>query len=228
MPLAEIINDLSYLPVYWSTFYGLTFGSGFRATGREHLPRTGPVLIVCNHQSLIDPLVVGCASRRRLTYLARSTLFTNKYFGALIRYYWAVPIDRGFGKEGLLTVLNELDRGKAVLMFVEGERTYSGELQQLKPGVSLLIKRLKCPIVPAAVAGAYDAWSRHAKWPQPDPLLLPCAGRSIAAAFRPMIDPTRYKTMDRDAMLQDLFQEIALAKADAERIRRKPDNKPPI
>jgi 1-acyl-sn-glycerol-3-phosphate acyltransferase len=222
MSLASVVNDLVYVPTFWSAFYGFTFGFSFRATGREHLPKTGPVLIVANHQSVMDPVLVACAARRRLTFLARSTLFTNKFFGGLIRYYWAVPIDRGFGKEGLMTVLNELDQGRAVLMFVEGERTHDGELQQLKPGISLLIKRVKCPIVPAAVAGAYDAWPRHQKLPAFDPLLTSCTGRSISVAYRPPIDPQRYKGMEREAMLIDLFQEIALAKADAEKIRRKP------
>jgi 1-acyl-sn-glycerol-3-phosphate acyltransferase len=222
MSIASTVNDLVYIPTFWSAFYGFTFGFSFRATGREHLPKTGPVLIVANHQSLLDPVLFGSAAPRRLTYLARSTLFDNKYFAALIRYYWAVPIDRGFGKEGLMTVLDQLDQGRSVLMFVEGERSHTGELQPLKPGVSLLIKRVKCPIVPAAVAGAYQAWPRQQKLPSLDPLIFPSVGRSISIAFRPAIDPQRYKSFSREAMLEDLFQEIAQAKSDAELIRRKP------
>jgi 1-acyl-sn-glycerol-3-phosphate acyltransferase len=216
------MDDAWYALTYWSAFYGFTFGWGFRATGREHLPKTGPVLIVSNHQSFLDPVLIGAAANRRLTYLARQTLFDNPVLARIIRHYRAVPIDRGFGKEGLQTVLGELAREQAVLMFPEGERTHTGALQPLKPGVSLLIKRVTCPIIPAAVAGVYAAWPRDQKWPSPSPLFLPDAGRSIAVAFGPAIDPSRYRGVDREWMLRDLQGEIAQAHAAAEKVRRKP------
>jgi 1-acyl-sn-glycerol-3-phosphate acyltransferase len=221
MPIPAVADTALYSATYWAAFCWFTFGWGFRASGRRHLPRTGPVLIASNHQSFMDPVLVGAAANRRLTYLARSTLFENPVLAAVIRHYGAVPIDRGFGKEGLQTVLGELDRGKAVLMFPEGERSHDGRLQPLKPGVSLLVKRVKCPIVPAAVAGVYDAWPRHRNWPMPSPLPLPDNGGSIAVAFGPPIDPTRYKSMDRDEMLTDLQAEIAKAHAAAEQVRRR-------
>lgn len=221
MVFSTVIDDFWYAATYWSAFYGFTFGWGFRAAGRQHLPRTGPVLIVSNHQSFLDPVLIGAAAPRRLTYLARQTLFDHPLLARIIRHYWAVPIDRGFGKEGLQTVLRELDRERAVLMFPEGERTHTGELQPLKPGVSLLIKRVTCPIVPAAVAGVYDAWPRSSKLPTPGPLLLPDEGRSIAVAFGPAIDPKRYVGQDREWMLSDLLSEIAKAKSVAEQVRRR-------
>jgi 1-acyl-sn-glycerol-3-phosphate acyltransferase len=221
MPGAGLVDWAAYSATYWAAVGSFTLGWGFRATGRRHLPATGPVLIASNHQSFMDPVLIGAAATRRLTYLARSTLFEKPALAAVIRHYGAVPIDRGFGKEGLQTVLGELAVGKAVLMFPEGERTHDGRLNPLKPGVSLLVKRVTCPIVPAAVAGVFDAWPRHRKWPTPDPLVLPCQGRSIAVAFGPPIDQTRYKAMDREAMLADLRAEIGRAYAAAEQVRRK-------
>lgn len=221
MPIPAVADWAIYSATYWAAVGGFTFGWGLRATGRRHLPPTGPVLIASNHQSFMDPVLIGAAANRRLTYLARSSLFDRPALAAVIRHFGAVPIDRGFGKEGLQTVLGELARGKAVLMFPEGERTHDGRLQPLKPGVSLLVKRVTCPIVPAAVAGVYDAWPRHRKLPTPAPLGLPSDGRSIAVAFGPPVDPARYKGMDRDAMLTDLQAEIARAYAAAERVRRK-------
>ncbi|MCZ2343393.1 MAG: 1-acyl-sn-glycerol-3-phosphate acyltransferase [Bacteroidales bacterium] len=221
MSLPALMDEAWYNLTYWSAFYGFTFGWSFRATGYAHLPRTGPVLIVSNHQSFLDPVLIGTAANRRLTYLARQTLFDHPILARIIRHYQAVPIDRGFGKEGLQTVLSELARAQAVLMFPEGERTHTGALQPLKPGVSLLIKRLDCPIVPAAVAGGYDAWPRDRKWPLWNPLLQPDQGRSIAVAFGPAIDPSRYRGLSREAMLTDLQGEIAQVHAAAEKIRRK-------
>lgn len=215
------MDAFGYNLTYWSAFYGFTLGWSFRATGQAHLPKTGPVLIVSNHQSFLDPVLIGAAANRRLTYLARQTLFDNPILARIIRHYWAVPIDRGFGKEGLQTVLGELAREQAVLMFPEGERTHTGELQPLKPGVSLLIKRVQCPIVPAAVAGVYNAWPRDRKWPSLNPLFLPDAGRAIAVAFGPAIDPSRYQGVDREWMLSDLRNAIAQVKYTAENVRRK-------
>lgn len=222
MSLSSLAYDLAYIPTYWSAYCTFTFGFGLRVRGHQYIPPHGPALIVSNHQSFMDPVLLGCAGRRRLTYLARSNLFENAFLRPLIRFFRAVPIDRGFGKEGLLTVLNQLAQGQAVLMFVEGERTHTGELQPLKPGVSLLIKRVTCPIIPVGIAGAYEAWPRHQKWPKCDPLFGPGYGRSLGVAYGPPIDPSRYAKLDRDAILGDLFQEIAACKQQAEQIRRKP------
>jgi 1-acyl-sn-glycerol-3-phosphate acyltransferase len=222
MALSGLTAEAVYGASHLAAFYAFTFGWSFRSVGRQNLPRTGPVLLVANHQSFIDPVLVGAAASRWLTYLARSSLWHSKALGRVIDAYDAVPIDRGFGKEGLQTVLDQLAKGRAVLMFAEGERTHSGELQPLKPGVSLLVKRVTCPIVPVGVAGAYQAWPRQRKWPLPDPLFLASRGRGIAVAFGAAIDPARYKGLDRQAMLADLQAEVRKAYEAAEQVRRKP------
>jgi 1-acyl-sn-glycerol-3-phosphate acyltransferase len=221
MSSTGLVDWAVYSATYWAAVTGFTLGWSFRAVGRRHLPPRGPVLIASNHQSFLDPVLIGAAANRRLTYLARSTLFDQPLLAPVIRYFDAVPIDRGFGKEGLQTVLGELARGKAVLMFPEGERTHDGTLQPLKPGVSLLVKRVRCPIVPAAVAGVFDAWPRHRPLPRLDPLGFPSQGRSIAVAFGPAISPARYHGMDRDVILADLLDHIRQTHQAAERIRRK-------
>ena len=66
-------------------------------------------------------------------------------------------------------MIDALGRGRAVLMFPEGERTHTGEVQPLKPGVALLIKRVTCPIVPVGIAGCFAAWSRFMKLPRMSP-----------------------------------------------------------
>lgn len=221
MALSGLTAEALYRASHLVALYAFTFGWSYRATGRGNLPRTGPVLLVANHQSLLDPVLVGAAAPRWLTYLARSNLWHNRILARLIDAYGSVPIDRGFGKEGLQTVLEQLAKGRAVLMFPEGERTHAGELQPLKPGVSLLVKRVTCPIVPVGVAGAYQAWPRQSRWPRLDPLVLASRGRGIAVAFGEAIDPARYRGMDREAMLADLGAAIRKAYEVAKRVRRK-------
>jgi 1-acyl-sn-glycerol-3-phosphate acyltransferase len=222
MPFHSVAGRAFYRCCHWATFYGFTFGWSLRVAGRENLPPTGPVLLVSNHQSAMDPVLVGAGATRPLTYLARSTLWHNRVLARVIDFWGAVPIDRGFGKEGLQTVWSALDRGEVVLMFAEGHRTEDGRLQPLKPGVSLLLKRVTCPVVPVGIAGAFDSWPSSRKWPRLEPLGSAPRGRSLAVAFGPLIDPGRYAGQDRHDVLAHLQNEVRLAHEAAERIRRKP------
>jgi 1-acyl-sn-glycerol-3-phosphate acyltransferase len=207
--------------VFWSTYTIFTFGFSLRREGWKHVPKKGPVLVLANHQSMFDPAIVGVSCRRYLSYLARKNLFEQPILGPFIRSVNAIPIDRGMGKEGIQAVLDALGHGQAVLVFPEGERTHTGEVQPLKPGVSLLIKRVNCPIVPVGVAGAFAAWSRFMKWPKPSPLFLPPGDSTMAISVGEPIDPSRYENMKRDAMMDDLFQALKAQHAAAERLRRK-------
>ncbi len=213
---------LWYDAVYWSSFTYFTFGFSLRKAGWANVPPAGPALFVSNHQSMFDPVLVGLASRRYLAYLARSTLFTNPLFGGLIRSLHAIPIDRAMGKDGIQAVLDALGKGRCVLMFPEGERTHTGAVGPLKPGVSLLVKRVTCPIIPVGIAGAFAAWSRHHTVPKPSPLLLPPGDSTIAVSVGRPVEPGRYKGLGRDAILADLGREIGAQFETAERLRRKP------
>lgn len=220
MPPPGLAETTAYNLMYWTGFYAFTFGWGLRAAGRENLPLTGPVLLLANHQSFLDPFVIAAAARRRIAFLARGNLWANRTVGRVMTRFWGMPIDRGFGREGLAGVLSALDKGRPVLMFPEGERTHTGALQPLKAGVSLLVKWVTCPIVPVGVAGAYQVWPRHERWPTPDPLPLPSDGRSMAVAFGPPLDPARYKRTNRGELLGDLQGAIRSAVELAERVRR--------
>lgn len=207
--------------VYWSSFTFFTFGFSYRREGWWNVPREGPLLVLANHQSMFDPVLVGLASRRYLSYLARKNLFEQPLLAPLIRSLNAIPIDRGLGKDGIQAVLNALAQGQAVLIFPEGERTHTGEVQPLKPGVSLLIKRISCPIVPVGIAGAFEAWGRQRKLPRFSPLYnLPGPGTIAISVGRPIM-PGRFQHMDRDQMMTELHQELVNQLASAECLRRK-------
>jgi len=219
--IPSLTGRLWYDLGYTSALAFFLAGFSFRYSGRGNLPPTGPVLVVSNHESMFDPFLIGLASRRYLAFLARSTLFTQPVLGPLIRRWNAVPIDRTVGKEGIQAVLTALGKGRAVLMFPEGERTHTGTVQPLKAGVSLLIKRVTCPIVPCGVAGCFAAWNRFMTWPRFAPLILPPRPSTVAACIGKPIDPGRYQGKDRDWVLADLRNELAMQHDAAERLRRK-------
>ena len=207
---------------YWLSITGLTVGFSYRYEGRRNIPREGPALLLANHQSFFDPSIVGSTTRRHLCFLARKTLFRG-LFGALIRRLNAVPVDQeGVAKEGLKTIIEQLKAGQAVLVFPEGERTVTGEVQPLKPGVLLLIKRIAAPIVPIGIAGAFDALPRTRKWPKLSPFFLPTTGADIAVSVGEPIPAERYRVMPRAQVLAELQGELERVKERAERLRRKP------
>lgn len=217
----NLAGRLWYDCVYWSSFTFFTFGFSLRRRGWRNIPSAGPVLLLANHQSMFDPVLVGLASRRYLSYLARKTLFEQPVLAPLIRSLNAIPIDRGMGKDGIQAVLHALAQGQAVLMFPEGERTHTGAVQPLKPGVSLLVRRLSCPIVPVGVAGAFAAWGRITPIPRPSPLPLPPSASTIAISVGEAIDSAHYQRMDRDRMMAELHRVLVNQYEKAEELRRK-------
>src|SRR5262245_50159717 len=106
----------------WSAWYGfcwsvswtaLTVGCSMRTEGSRWMPRRGPALVIANHQSYFDPVLVGVAVRRQICFLARKTLFTGGWLDRLIRSLNAFPVDHhGIATEGLRTVLQLLEAGR--------------------------------------------------------------------------------------------------------------------
>ena len=140
-----------------------------RWRGRQHIPRGGGVLVLSNHQSHFDPVLVGMACDRRLNYVARQSLFGFLPFRWLIYSLDAIPIDRdGLGMSGLKETLRRLKREEMVLLFPEGTRTRDGDVQRLKPGFNALAKRAGVPLLPVAIDGAWQAWPRSRATPWMD------------------------------------------------------------
>ena len=203
-------------------FYTMTGLFSLRTAGSQHVPRTGPVLILSNHQTFFDPVFVGLAVPRYVNWVARQTLYKNPWLDRLISSLRAIPIDhRGFSREGLQATLDALERGACVGMFPEGERTHTGMLEPFKPGISLLIKRTRAPIAPVGIAGGYAAWSRHRKLPRCAPLFLPPTDATIAVSVGKPVDPTKYERASREEMLEDLRSLVRVEMEKAEKLRRK-------
>ena len=133
----------------------------FHCQGRHHIPRRGGALICCNHQSMLDPPIVGVAASRHLGYLARKTLFKHPLFGWFLRKVDSIPLNQnGMGIQGIKATLKSLKRGGVVVIFPEGTRSKTGELQQLKGGFIALARRAKVPLIPCGLIGAHDCLPR--------------------------------------------------------------------
>ena len=186
------------------------------------MPLTGPFLVIANHQSAIDPLLIALAVNRPMRFLARRTLFRPRWFGWLLSSLGSIPINHDMsGKDGLKTGLELLKTGNGLLIFPEGTRTRDGHIQPLKPGVILLIRRSKAPLIPVAVAGPYEAMPSKAWCPRLCPLFLPATNAALSCVVGEPVDSETLAKMGNDELLAFLHTCLVEVHAEAERLRRK-------
>lgn len=133
------------------------------------VPATGPVLLVSNHVSVLDPPLVGGAAPRPLVFMAKEELFRIPLFGRLIRALNARPVRRdGSDMRALKAALAVLAEGHAILVFPEGTRgEEGGTLRDGKPGVGMLAVLSGAPVVPVFVSGSGAALPRGRTLPRP-------------------------------------------------------------
>jgi 1-acyl-sn-glycerol-3-phosphate acyltransferase len=216
------LSSLWYDGTLSLTMASVTLAFSLRTEGQQHMPRSGPVLVIANHDSYLDSPVVAVAVRRRLRFLASKHLFAHRSFGWLIRSFGSVPInEEGFARSGLETLIQLLREGNAVLVFPEGERSTDGKLQSLRPGIHLVMKRVPLTIVPVGVAGAYEAWPRWRTYPRLAPLFCPAKAGTLAVSVGRPIDSQRLAHRPRQQVLKELSCELQKMKSKAERLRRK-------
>ena len=184
---------------------------GFRVRFAAPLPDEGGLLVLSSHQSHLDPLLLGLAARRRLSSLARSSLYGFKPFAAVITALDAVPIDRNASMiKSLKEIVGRLRSGRAVVVFPEGTRTADGRLGELKSGFALLAKKAEVPIVPVAIVGAYECWPRGR--------LLPRPGR-IRLEFGRVIPAAEIAVLEDRAIVELCRRELEALDATARRLR---------
>jgi len=138
-----------------------------RVTGLENIPRTGGVLVAANHQSYLDPPLIGAYLPREMHFMARRTLFNIPLFGALIGRCNAFAIERDTADvKGVKNAIDRLQRGNILLVFPEGTRTRDGTVGRMKAGIGILAERAAVPIVPVLIRGAHEVWPKGAALPR--------------------------------------------------------------
>jgi 1-acyl-sn-glycerol-3-phosphate acyltransferase len=132
--------------------------------GRENLPKSGPFILVANHQSYLDPIIVQVICPRPLHTLAKSTQFTGKVMGWVLPRVKAIPTRRyRIEPQAVRVVLRRLSEGEAVGVYPEGERSWDAEIQPFRRGTIRVLLKAGVPVIPCGLAGSYDVWPRWSK-----------------------------------------------------------------
>jgi long-chain acyl-CoA synthetase len=158
------------------------------ASGLEHLPREGTFLVCPNHQSYIDPFLVGSVLPyrvlKRLFFVGAIEYFETPVMRRLARLVRCVPVDPD---SNLVPAMQAgafgLTHGKVLMLFPEGERAIDGTVRRFKKGGPILARHLRVPIVPVVLKGAYEIWprGRSLNWR----LRLPWSGHRVRIEFLP-------------------------------------------
>lgn len=189
-----------------------------RVDGMPRYPRRGPMLVLSNHQSNLDPMILGCVCPRPVNYLAKKQLFSFKPLGWFLRWNDTIELDRNASLGGIKETLKRLKRKESVVMFPEGTRSIDGELQPIKGGFCTLVKKTKVAIMPAAIDGAWDAVPRDSPFPN--------FWATIQVVFGEAIEPEEYLDLSNEELTELIGEKIkeCFEKAGAINERRRMKN----
>lgn len=142
-----------------------TIGLRLRIEGEENIPKTGPLVIACNHLSLLDPPVLGTAATRKVHFMAKEELFVP-ILGDIYKVLGAFPVRRGGADRAAIKHGIDILEDKQVLaIFPEGTRSRTGKLGKAQPGALMMASKARAAIVPACIIGT-DYKRQGRIWPK--------------------------------------------------------------
>ncbi|KVN13589.1 glycerol acyltransferase [Burkholderia stagnalis] len=151
------------------TFYRIRF------VHAERIPEEGPAVLVCNHVSYVDALVLAAASPRPIRFVMDHRIFRTRFASWVFRHAKAIPIASRHEDPELLARAYDvceaaLKDGELVCIFPEGKLTKTGDINTFHHGVTEILQRTSAPVIPMALRGLWGSvFSRHsdARWPRP-------------------------------------------------------------
>ena len=200
-----------FRPVVW---LGARAYFGIRFKGAHNIPASGPVIIVPNHLTYADPVLVSIPVRRPVHYMAWNVLFGIPGLAWLIRRLRAFPVDiESADPKATRECVRLLQAGEAVMIFPEGGRSLDGRLQRFKPGAFRLACSFGVPVLPVTIVGGHEAWPPGRTVPRPS---------RVTITYHPLITPPTAHDVKRAARL--LGREVRAVVASALPDGQRPDS----
>ena len=129
--------------------------------GKEYIPKEGRGVVSSNHFSLMDPIVIAALLPRKVNYMGKEELFSNRLFASILNKLGVFPVKRGGADIGAVkTALKILNNGEIFGIFPEGTRSKQGEILKAKPGLAMVAIKTKSPVIPVAITGNYKPFSK--------------------------------------------------------------------
>lgn len=135
----------------------------FRARGLEHLPAHGGAVLVCNHVSFIDGLLVGVAARRKVRFVMDHRIFRYRALHWFFRTVGAIPIaprseDHAVRERAFERIAAALRAGELLCIFPEGMVTHTGQMNEFRPGIERILAATPVPVIPMALRGLWGSF----------------------------------------------------------------------
>lgn len=132
-------------------------------TNMDVIPKHGACVLVCNHVSFIDALIIGGYSKRNVRFVMHHTIFKMPIIGSFFKLANAIPIapaheDHDLMNQAFDKIASELEKGEVVCIFPEGKLTSNGEINEFKSGIEKIIERTPVPVIPMALIGLWGSW----------------------------------------------------------------------
>lgn len=150
-------------------FFLLNFLFRIEIKGKENIKEIGnSCIIASNHQSYLDPILLGYAFPRPLRYFSKKDMFSVPFLSFLIRHLGAIPIDREeMTSMTMRQGVRVIKEGNYLVIFPEGTRSRTGKLLEPKEGIGFLHYKTGAPIVPVFISGSGRALPVGGKWVRP-------------------------------------------------------------
>lgn len=137
-----------------------------RYSGIESIPESGPAVLVCNHVSYVDALIIAGASPRPVRFVMHIDYYRIPILKWFFRLAGAIPIDSGrknphILRDALMEIDSALAHGDLICLFPEGQLTRDGQIQSFRPGIEKIVARHPAPVVPLALRGLWGSFFSH-------------------------------------------------------------------
>ena len=169
--------------------------------GAENAPQKGRLLVVSNHASDFDPLLLSCCVNRPVAYMAKEELFQVPVLKQAIRAYGAYPVKRGSAdRSAMKAAIASIESGWATGVFLDGTRTLDGRIADPKLGAAWIAAKTQSPLLPVSLWGTHAIFRKGSAIPHPAPITM-----RIGALVAP---PTSSDRSELEAITQRCASEI--------------------
>ncbi len=203
--------------MHWVYYFGrvlihiLVFPfASWEVKGRENVPASGPLLIVCNHLHLADPPIVAASMPLKCVFMAKEELFRDGWSRFWVGNFGAIPVSRGgVDREAIRRAEDWLRKGVSLIIFPEGGRSQGARLQPALPGAALIAAHTGVPVLPVSITGTEKLKNMRLK-----PLIWcvfhrPRITVNIGRPFLPPPAGGKLPKEQRNALMKDIMGKIA-------------------